>query len=74
MDFLGSKPANVIVPVLLFVLLSPGLFLTLPPVEEGKWWMSRQMSVTSVLVHAVVFGIAYALLRKYFAEYYTEGK
>ena len=38
----------------LFVLLSPGLLLTLPPVGK-KVWMSGKMSVISVFVHAVVF-------------------
>lgn len=46
---------------LLFVILSPGLLLTLPPVGK-KVFMSCQTSVQAVLVHAVVFGAAlYAL-------------
>ena len=69
MNFLGPKPMNVIVPVLLFILLSPGLFLTLPPLDRGVW-MSRQTSVVSVLVHAAVFLVIYALLRKQFAQFY----
>ena len=69
MDFLGPKPMNVIVPVLLFILLSPGLFLTLPPLDGGVW-MSRETSVVSVLVHAAVFLVIYALLRKQFAQFY----
>ena len=40
--------------VILFILLSPGLLLTLPPVG-GKAWMSGKMSVAAVFVHAVVF-------------------
>ena len=40
--------------VLLFILLSPGLLLTLPPVG-GKVWMSGKMCVAAVFVHAVVF-------------------
>lgn len=40
--------------VVLFILLSPGLLLTLPPVG-GKVWMSGKMSVAAVFVHAVVF-------------------
>jgi hypothetical protein len=42
--------------VVLFVLLSPGLLLTLPPVGK-KIFMSRQTSVAAVLVHALVFAI-----------------
>lgn len=38
----------------LFVLLSPGVLLTLPPVGP-KIWMSGKTSLLAVLVHAVVF-------------------
>ena len=40
--------------VLLFVLLSPGVLLTLPPGSKGVF-MSGQTSLLAVLVHAVVF-------------------
>jgi len=60
---------NVIVPIILFVLLSPGLLLTLPPMSNGVF-NSGQTSVTSILVHAVVFGVVYAGLRAYFPQYY----
>ena len=39
---------------LLFVVLSPGLLLTIPPCSKGLF-MSGQTSIRSVLVHAVVF-------------------
>ena len=39
---------------LLFVLLSPGILLTLPPVGS-KIFMSGKTSLFAVLVHAVVF-------------------
>jgi len=45
-----------LVEVLLFVLLSPGLLLTLPPVGKGVF-MSGKTSVLAVLVHAVVFAV-----------------
>ena len=61
--------ANIIVPVILFVLLSPGVLLTLPPLSKGVY-MSGQTSVTAVIVHALVFGGVYALLRKVFPQYY----
>jgi hypothetical protein len=60
---------NILVPALLFVLLSPGLLLTLPPTPKGVW-MSRETSIPSILVHALVFALVYFLLRKYFAQYY----
>ncbi len=43
-----------LVATLLFVLLSPGVLLTLPPVGS-KIFMSGKTSLLAVLVHAVVF-------------------
>ena len=44
---------------LLFFLLSPGVLLTIPAGSRGVW-MSGQTSITSALVHAIVFvGILY---------------
>jgi len=43
--------------VILFILLSPGLLLTLPPVGR-KIFMSCQTSTTAVFVHALVFALA----------------
>jgi hypothetical protein len=41
---------------LLFILLSPGFLLTIPPI--GKLFMSRKTSVAAVFVHALVFYFA----------------
>jgi hypothetical protein len=62
--------ADVLVPVLLFVLLSPGVLLTLPPLRKGVF-MSHETSLTSVLVHALVFAVVYMGLRKTFPKYYN---
>lgn len=51
-----------LLPTLLFVLLSPGVLLTLPPKGKGIY-MSGQTSLIAVLVHAVVFAIAFTYLR-----------
>ena len=45
--------------VILFVILSPGLLLTLPPVGT-KIFMSMKTSLPAILLHAVVF---YAILK-----------
>ena len=46
---------------LLFILLSPGFLLTIPPVGKSIF-MSGQTSVTAILVHALIFtGILYGL-------------
>lgn len=45
---------------ILFIVLSPGLLLTLPALSKGVF-MSGQTSITAVLVHGVIFGILYQL-------------
>ena len=48
---------------LLFILLSPGVLLTLPPIG-GKIFMSGKTSLVAVLVHAVVFYIIMSYRRQ----------
>lgn len=53
-----------VVPIL-FILLSPGVLLTIPPVGKTVF-MSRQTSPSAVLVHALLFsGILYAIKTYY---------
>jgi hypothetical protein len=61
--------ADVLVPVLLFVLLSPGILLTIPPTKGGLL-MSRETSVYAVLAHAILFGFIYMGLRTTFPKFY----
>lgn len=56
-----DKPANVIVPIFLFVLFTPGLFFNL--VEKTDKYVL-------VVVHALAFGALYALLLTLFSNYY----
>jgi Protein of unknown function (DUF3339) len=63
------RPADLIVPAVLFVLLTPGVLLTLPPGSKGIW-MSGQSSLVSVGVHTLVFALVFSMLRKNFASYY----
>lgn len=53
--------ANILVPVLLFIVLSPGVLLSLPPGAS---------LLTQVLTHAVVFAVVYSGLRMTFPQYY----
>lgn len=53
--------ANVLVPVVLFVLLTPGLLLALPPGAS---------KTVQTVTHAVVFGAVYWTLRSVFPQYY----
>jgi hypothetical protein len=48
---------------LLFILLSPGVLLTLPPIG-GKIFMSGKTSLVAVLVHAVVFYVLLSMRRQ----------
>lgn len=63
MEYLGAKPANIIVPAALFALLTPGMILSV-----GGPSMAPNMTV--VAIHAAVFAGSYALLRRYFPDVY----
>ena len=61
-------PADAVVPAVLFVLLSPGFLLT---VNSGSVaFRDGTTSMASVLIHTVVFAVAFALLRKNFPQFY----
>ena len=62
-------PADLIVPAILFILLTPGVLLTLPP-SGGPVFLSGQTGIVPVMVHAVVFSILFASLRGVFPQYY----
>jgi hypothetical protein len=54
-------PADLVVPAILFMLLSPGVLLTLPP---------GATPIEAVAVHSIVFGIVFATMRIVFPKYY----
>jgi hypothetical protein len=53
---------------LLFILLSPGVLLTLPAGSKGVF-MSGQTSLLAVLVHAAVFYFALPIVHRLVAGY-----
>ena len=59
---------DLVVTTVLFLALSPGMLLTLPPGSKGVF-MSGQTSPASAL-HTIVFALVFALLRKQFPKYY----
>lgn len=62
------------VAVILFILLSPGLLLTIPPVGRSAF-MSGRTSSLAVLVHAAIFGLLlYVLEGSYTTKAYLYGK
>lgn len=60
---------DLIVTTVLFLALSPGLLLTLPP-GSGGVLKSGQTSISAAVTHAVVFAVIFALLRKQFPQFY----
>ncbi len=60
---------DLVVTTTLFLALSPGMLLTLPPGSKGVF-MSGQTSPASALMHTIVFALVFALLRKQFPKYY----
>jgi hypothetical protein len=60
---------DLIVTTALFLALSPGLLLTLPP-GSGGVLRSGQTSLNAALVHTIVFAVVFALLRRQFPQFY----
>jgi|TARA_B110000259_G_scaffold61672_1_gene72981 hypothetical protein len=60
---------DLIVTTALFIALSPGLLLTIPP-KSGGLTGSGQMSLEAVLTHSVVYALVFALLRRQFPQFY----
>lgn len=62
-------PADLIVPAFLFILLTPGVLLTLPP-NGGSIFFSGHTGLVPILVHTLVFSIVWASLRGFFPQFY----
>ena len=60
---------DLLVTTSLFLILSPGLLLTLPP-GSGGILRSGQTSLPAALTHAIVFAVVFALLRRQFPQFY----
>jgi len=60
---------DLLVTTSLFLALSPGLLLTIPP-GSGGLFRSGQTSIPAAMTHAVVFAVVFALLRKQFPQFY----
>ena len=63
------------IPVLavLFILLSPGVLVTIPPVGKNLF-MSYQTCPSAVLFHAVIFTICVYAIQKYVYKINTESE
>ena len=60
---------DLLVTTALFIALSPGLLLTLPP-GSGGVFRSGQTSISAALTHTIVFAVVFALLRRQFPQFY----
>ena len=60
---------DLIVSTALFLALSPGLLLTLPP-GSGGVLRSGQTSLNAALTHSIVCAVVFALLRRQFPQFY----
>jgi hypothetical protein len=60
--------ADLIMPSLFFILLTPGLILTIP--ADGPMFFSGASGIVPVLVHSVVFSIVWATTRGLFPQFY----
>jgi len=67
---LSLTKADLIVPAVLFVLLSPGILLTLPPGPGGVVFMSGNTNSSAVVIHTLVFACVFGLLRRVFPKVY----
>jgi hypothetical protein len=58
--------AALIIGVILFVLLSPGLLLQIPGDDRPVEFTNQRTSIVSIVVHAVVFTLLFYLLQLLF--------
>lgn len=59
-----AKPQIVAVPAALFFLLAPGNFVTIPGAANLIELTTVSPNRTVILVHAILFGISLALIKK----------
>ncbi|KAL2632500.1 hypothetical protein R1flu_003979 [Riccia fluitans] len=55
--------ASLIIAVILFVVLSPGLLLQIPGEERPVEFTNNRTSISSIIVHAIVFALVFYLLQ-----------
>lgn len=60
---------DLLVTTVLFLALSPGMLLTLPP-GKGGVFTSGGTSQSAIVAHTVVYAVVFALIRKQFPKLY----
>jgi hypothetical protein len=61
--------ADIIVPATVFILMTPGVILTLPPIG-GKFLFSGETGITQIMVHTMIFAVLYASVRGVFPSFF----
>jgi len=64
------KPADLLVPTLLFILLSPGVLLSIPGTSGKIFGASTNTGYAQIVVHALVFALVFSFLRSAFPKVY----
>lgn len=64
------KPSDILVSALLFVLLSPGMLLSIPSTTGKLFGSSTFTGYPQVLVHTLVYAIVFSFLRSAFPQVY----
>jgi hypothetical protein len=68
--FLGAKPMNIVVPALLFIMLSPRYLFAINDGFQPMFMPMTGAPLSSIAVHALLFAVIYGLLRMNFPEFY----
>ena len=61
---IDTKNIPPVVAIMLFIVLTPGLLLTIPP-ESGGLLFSKQTSVVAVFIHTILFIILFVVVSRY---------
>lgn len=61
--------ADIIVPAIVFIIATPGVLLSIPPVR-GEFFMTGETGTTQIMVHTMIFAIMYAGIRGAFPSFF----
>lgn len=67
-----TQPMNIVLPLVLMIVLSPGIILSVPPSSDSSLLFSGKSSTaTQLVVHAVVMVLALKVIRDAFPQFYS---
>ena len=65
-EIIGNKPMNIVVPTVLFIILSPNFLIDFSKFKKPL----LPTNIKQVAIHALIFALVYTILRKQFAQFY----